>query len=361
MNRLLLLAIGTLMALGAAAQQPGSDTPNSNRETPAINAPAAVPTSPNGTAPQKPAAANAPASTAPSTPPKAPASAPGNPATAQPAVEQPAAQEQPSQPTTEMLPQGTDLPSSDPVLEAKELPKKEMSLIGGTATKVDKIRNRVQLQPFGGGKKVSVRFDDRSHIYRDGRETTATGINAGDRIYVDTMLVDGHVFARNLRVVTKSGPAESRGQVVTFDAKTGRVNLRDSLTGQPVIFFVSKQTAMSRRGKPASPGDIKPGALLDVMFAPGRHGGTADQIALLAVPGEDFIFSGRVTNLDLSRGILAVDNASDDRNYEVHFDPASLDDRNALRVGTEITARAQFDGRSYHANQVMVMRSNAQQ
>lgn len=261
-----------------------------------------------------------------------------------------------------MIPQGTALPSADPVLEPKELPKKDLSLIGGTALKVDKIRNRVEVQPFGGGKRWNLRFDDRSHIYRDGRETTVLGINKGDRIYADTMLVDGHVFARNLRVVTTSAPAESRGQVTAYDAKTGRVNLQDSLTGQTVTFFVTNQTAMNKRGNsPASPQDLRPGALLDVMFAPGRHGGSADQISILAAPGEDFIFSGKVTNLDLSRGVLNLDNESDDKNYEVHFNPANLDDRDALRVGTDVTARAQFDGRQYHANQVTVMKTHSAQ
>ena len=260
-----------------------------------------------------------------------------------------------------MIPQGTALPSADPVLEPKELPKKDMSLIGGTALKVDKIRNRVEVQPFGGGKRWDLRFDDRSHIYRDGRETTVMGINKGDRIYADTMVVDGHVFARNLRVVTTSAPAESRGQVTAYDARTGRVDIRDSLTGQPVTFFVTNQTAMNKRGTAASPQDLKPGALLDVMFAPGRHGGTADQISILAAPGEDFIFAGKVTNLDLSRGVLNVDNESDGKNYEVRFAPANLDDPNALRVGKDITARAQFDGKQYHANQVTVMKTNSAQ
>lgn len=356
MNRLLLLTLGGLVSVASVAQQPAPEGTNNNRNSPIVNSP---PTSPSTTAP----GVNTPGS-APSAMPNGAtnpgAVSPGGSAAPAPANPTGAA-EQPSQPTTEMVPQGTDLPSADPVLEPKELPKKDMSLLGGTAVKVDKIRNRVEIQPFGGGKKWNVRFDDRSHIYRDGRETTVTAINKGDRIYADTMLVDGHVFARNLRVVSKSGPAESRGQVTSFDARSGRVNMRDTLTGQPVTFFVNAQTAMNKRGGPASPSDLKPGALLDVMFAPERHGGTADQISVLASPGEDFIFSGRVTNLDLSRGILNVDNESDGKNYEVHFNPANLDDRNALRVGRDITARAQFDGQTYHANQVTVMKENSAQ
>lgn len=351
MNRLVLLTLGGLVSIATMAQQPAPEGANNNRNSPVVNSPA---TSPSATAPN--------ASTTPGSTPSPKPSGATNPSVANQgptSANPPGATGQPSQPTTEMLPEGANLPSADPVLEPKELPRKDMSLVGGTAVKVDKIRNRVEIQPFGGGRKWNVRFDDRSHIYRDGRETTVMTINKGDRIYADTMLVDGHVFARNLRVVSKSGPAESRGQVTSFDSKTGRVILRDSLTGQAVTFFVSQQTAMNKRGGPASTADLRPGALLEVMFAPEKHGGTADQVSVLASPGEDFIFSGKVTNLDLSRGVLSVDNESDGKNYEVHFNPENLDDRNALRIGKDITARAQFDGRSYRANQVTVMRSTS--
>ena len=98
------------------------------------------------------------------------------------------------------------------------------------------------------------------------------------------------------------------------------------------------------------------------MFAPERHGGTADQISILAMPGEEFIFAGRVTSLDLSHGLLSLDNDTDEKNYELRFTPANIEDRDALRVGSEITARAQFDGRSYFANQVSVRKgASAQQ
>jgi hypothetical protein len=373
MKRLLVLTLGGVLSVAAAAQQPGPEGQNNNQNSPLVNHPATAPTNTPTTSPaSRPAGAGSstntnpggatttlgtPSGTTASQPPAASGSAappnavPGN---------QPG--NQPAQPTTEMIPQGNALPSADPVLEPKELPKADLSLIGGTALKIDTIRNRVEIQPFGSGKRLDLRFDDRSHIYRDGRETTVLGINKGDKIYADTMLVNGHIFARNLRVVTTSAPAESRGQVTAYDPKTGRVNLQDSLTGQTVTFFVTNKTAMNKRGSmAAAPADLKPGALLDVMFAPGRHGGTADQISILAAPGEDFIFSGKVTNLDLSRGVLAVDNESDDKNYEVHFDPANLDDRDALRVGTQITARAQFDGKVYHANQVTVMKGERAQ
>jgi hypothetical protein len=73
------------------------------------------------------------------------------------------------------------------------------------------------------------------------------------------------------------------------------------------------------------------------------------------VPGESFIFAGRVTHLDVSQGRVAIDNESDEKNYTVYFDPASVEDREHLTLGSQVTARATFDGRNYHAQQLTLM------
>ena len=69
---------------------------------------------------------------------------------------------------------------------------------------------------------MKVFIDERSHIYRNGTETTVLGIHKGDRVYVDTMLSqDNRIFARNVRVLTETGLAEVRGQVVSSDPSRG--------------------------------------------------------------------------------------------------------------------------------------------
>jgi hypothetical protein len=204
-----------------------------------------------------------------------------------------------------------------------------------------------------------VRFDERSHIYRDGRETTVTGIKQGDRVYADTMLVGPVIFARNIRVLTMSGPAEARGQVTRYDARSRRVTLVDDLTRQPVEFTISSATSFKGQGNAqASAQDIQPGSLIDVQFSPG-HGrtGEAHEIAVLARPGADYVFAGRVTNLDLRSGTLSVDNQTDSKNYDLHFDPSRMDLRDQLRVGVEVTVRAKYDGRSYRASDITVAKS----
>jgi hypothetical protein len=340
MKRILILPF-VLLSVAAFAQDPGQGSTNSNSNAPSVNMPKLTPPTPAQTQP----------SSAPTPLPgkNGPATAPAQPGATT------TEQAQPSQPTTEIIPEGSSAGSADPLLEPNELPRKPLALIGGIANKVDPIRNRIEIQPYGGGKKMEVRFDDRSHVYRDGRETTVLGIHKGDRVYVDTLLLDGKVFAKNVRVQTKSEAAESRGQVTAVDPRTGQVTLLDSLTGQSVRFQVTPRTLIQKRGEISTAADIKPGALMDVRFAPGQKGGTAQQVGLLAVPGESFVFAGRVTHLDISSGTLAIDNESDERNYTVHFNLATVENREQLSVGSEVSARATFDGKNYNAQQLTLM------
>jgi hypothetical protein len=339
MKRFLVLTMSLVIGCVALAQSPGQGSPNSNSNAPTTDMPKGMAPTPGQQKSDAPAPLPSDKSSAPA-------------ATQQPSSTIFDATQSP-QPTTEVLPEGKSSGSADPLLEPKELPAKPMSLIGGIATRVDPIRNRVELQPFGGGKKVPVRFDERSHVYRDGRETTVMGIHKGDRVYVDTMLLDGQIFAKNLRVATKSEAAESRGQVTS--ALGDQITMLDNLTGQTVRFQVTPRTAIQRRGETSTATDLKPGTLLDVMFAPGQKGGIAQQVSVLAVPGESFIFAGRVTHLDVSQGRVAIDNESDEKNYTVYFDPASVEDREHLTLGSQVTARATFDGRNYHAQQLTLM------
>ena len=77
----------------------------------------------------------------------------------------------------------------NPLLEIPPLPKSNTTLIGGFATSIDHVRNRLTVQPFGRGEKVKLFTDERTHIYRNGAETTVLGIHKGDRVYVDTITV----------------------------------------------------------------------------------------------------------------------------------------------------------------------------
>lgn len=411
MNRVLaLVTVATLaLSVGAAAQattQVGPESTNNNRNAPSTTnpIPSANPTSPASSAPtnttQPPRAASQDTVTAPSS--KAGANAttgasPAGTASAAPsdktgssgtstganAPQSGAAQasgatnankdaasdpnqsspqtQEPKSPRTELFgTPGSSQKSADPLLEPPPLPPNKSTLVGGIARKVDRISNRLVIQPFGGGKSVKVTFDERSHIYRDGRETTVMGIREGDRVYADTMLVNAKIFARNIRVQTTSGPAEASGQVTAYDQKTQTATIVDKLTGQAVAVKVTPNTMLKSNTGEAKTAELRPGALVSVLFEPGRKSGSAREITVLAQPGGSYIFAGRITNLDLRNGLIAVDNQSDGRNYELRFDPAQVENREQLVIGAEIAANSTFDGRGYSARSITVTAPSGQ-
>ena len=246
----------------------------------------------------------------------------------------------------------------DPVLDVPPLPKGKATLVGGTVDKIDGIRNKLNVKIFGGGK-MSVNFDERTHIYRDGVETTFQGIHKGDRVYVDTLADGRQILAKNIRILSKTGPADARGQVLGYD-KDGGMTVRDNLTSQAVNFSVTPQTRITRDGQPVARGEVQPGSLVSVVFAPGNKAnrGVAQEIKVLAVPGQSVTFAGKVTNVDLRQGLLAVENRSDNKTYDIAMGSGSVPSN--LQVGSDVTISAVFDGRSYRASSINVERGGGQ-
>jgi hypothetical protein len=267
--------------------------------------------------------------------------------------------QQPEQPIEEMpttvRPDGSEKKKStdaDPVMGVPALPTGKTSMVGGTVSKIDRVHNKLNVKIFGKGGQWDLAFDERTHFYRDGVETTFENVKKGDRVYVDTML-DGHrILARNVRVVTNVGPADARGQVTSYE--DGRVAIRDELSSQPVHFQVTDATQVKRDGRPASMADISEGSLIAVQFLPGKENrGVAQTITVLAAPGENFTFAGKVTHLDLRAGLLAVENRTDSKTYDITFDRERTLPSN-LMVGSDVKVAATFDGKRYKASQINV-------
>lgn len=274
----------------------------------------------------------------------------------------PAPEPPPANPKTEILDSSatsgalaTD--GHDPILDPAPVPQTTTTLVGGTISGVDRMRNRLTVAVYGGGH-WHVIFDERTHIFHNGAETTQLALKKGERVYVDTQLDNNgnDIFARNIRVGVAAPPADADGQIIAIDSKHSELTLRDTINSVPVRFGIDKETRISNGQTPAVFQDVKPGALVHVRFAaesPNR--GLAREINILAAPGANFTFSGRITYLDLHRGVLAIQNTTDDKNYEIHFSPASVD-RNTLGVGVEVRVVATFQGAQYAAQNVLVIK-----
>lgn len=248
-------------------------------------------------------------------------------------------------------PQKTNVDITDPLMDLPPLPKEDVSLVGGNVSSIDRVRNALTVRVFG-GKKMKFVFDERTHIYRDGVETTQLGIHKGDRVYVDTQLVGTKVFARNIRVGTASGPAYAQGQIQSFDLAAGTLLLKDSLSDEPVSFYVTQNTLV--QGKISSLSGLRQGTLAEIKFVPDpKNNRVAKEIIVTALPGEMYTFVGHVTFLDISSGVLAVQNQTDNKTYDIQFDPTH-GAYETLGVGANVNISARFDGNDYIAREITV-------
>ena len=243
----------------------------------------------------------------------------------------------------------------DPLLDAPPMPKTPVALIGGVVSNVDHIRNRISVQPFGSGSRMKVFFDERSHFYRDGRETTQMAVKKGDRVYVDTQLDNGRIFARNVRVDSNAMPADASGQVIAYDRTRARLVMRDQLAAQPVSFRVDEHTVIKGPAGAAGTRALVPGSLISVRFSTaGANREVAQEVSVIAVPGSVFTFAGKVTHLDMSIGLLSVDNATDNKRYDIHFAPNTPGVTRRLTEGSDVTVEAVFDGSRYSARDITI-------
>jgi hypothetical protein len=233
-------------------------------------------------------------------------------------------------------------------------PQGQPTLMGGVIFKLDRVRDRMTLDLFGGGK-TRILFDPRTHVYRDGMLGSLQDLQNGARVYVDTVLTGTDIFAQSIRVRTKDATGQSSGQVVSYDSRTGSLVLNDTMSPRQLKLRVLPVTVVSREGEAVSADDLRPGTLVAATFTSNADGQpAAHTISILAAPGNTFVFAGRVVQLDLHLDLLVIADPRDQKTYEVTFDPNIVVVNDRLREGAMVEATTRFDGGRYLASAIKI-------
>ncbi|MGB8113841.1 MAG: DUF5666 domain-containing protein [Candidatus Sulfotelmatobacter sp.] len=262
----------------------------------------------------------------------------------------------------ELAPEDTDA-AIDPASllpDLPSLPPAKATLIGGTIQKLDRVQDEMTVRAFGGGK-VKISFDPRTRIDLGKALGSPGDLHQGDRVYVDTILDGSTVFAKNIRLRNAVEPGVSQGIVSSYRADRGELVLRDALSPRPMKLRLTSQTEIVHGGRAASAGQLVPGTLVSIQFGPQQDGvDVARQVSILAVPGGHFTFTGRVTGLDLRLGLLVITSSTDNKTYEIYFDPALIQPDETLHESAQVTVLTRFDGNHYVARNMTVIPSNQQ-
>lgn len=233
------------------------------------------------------------------------------------------------------------------------VPKADATLVGGTIGRLDRVHDELTVHVFGGGQ-VKALFDPRTRVYRGSREVTIADLQPGERVYLDTILDGTTVFARAIRLSPATASGESQGVVLRYRPERGQLTIRDGLAPMPVQVAVDSSTRVSQGGRPVSPHLLVPGALIRVNFdSRGHDHGVAREIAILALPGTRYTFTGQVVHIDLRQGLLVINSSTDHKTYEIYLNPSTTPDDN-LQPGAIVTVEANYQDSRYVAGNIAI-------
>ena len=238
------------------------------------------------------------------------------------------------------------------------LPRGTSTILGGAIRDVDPVLDRFTLRIVG-EKPMKILYDERTQIFLDGKRIPLKQLRSAEHASVQTTLDGTSVFAISVHILSKLQQGDYRGQVVSYDAATGNLELVGGAGGDPIRVRVSSDTKFNRKGQdaftsaPSSAADLQRGALISLQFEPdGKGRGTATEITLLAVPGSKFVFSGNLIALDLRAGNLILLDPKNDENYQIDFNPGAIPSIQNIHSGQQVRITAEYDGTRYLAQDV---------
>jgi hypothetical protein len=233
--------------------------------------------------------------------------------------------------------------------------------MGGQIEKVDLVRDQLALK-VAGGHAVNILFDERTQVYQDGKKMSVLNLHPEDHASIETTLDGTAIFALRIHALSALPDGQLHGQIASYDPgkrelKLQVANSKDLMTivtpdGVPVTRIGQSAFAKQKAGVT----DLVRGALVDVTFKSGQRGhAVATRLDVLAVPGADFVFRGKLASLDLRAGRMSILNTeSGDQPVDVTFEPSRFKASQDLHQGSAVKVTARFDGTHYIASDVAI-------
>jgi len=235
------------------------------------------------------------------------------------------------------------------------MPSGKSTVLGGQIRNVDPVLDQFTLHVFG-ERPIKILFDERTQVYRNGVRVPLRDLHPEEHASVQTVLEGSNVFAMSIHMLSDMPGGECEGHVLSFDPETRELTIGSSLSPDPIRLWVRENTPVVRQGQPAftarseGQGDLVNGALVKVNFEAGEKGrALADRVTVLAEPVSNFVFSGKLSSLDMHSGTMLVIDPRDQKSYEISFNPARLPMAQSLHVGDQVRITAAYDGEHYMA------------
>jgi hypothetical protein len=260
------------------------------------------------------------------------------------------ARSQTAVPQTAVQPASVDAHSLPPA------PLGKSTVIGGEILSVDAVRDEIRIRTFAQRSVTTIRFDERTRVYRDGKLLTLRQIAAGDHASVETVLDGTRVFALSIHMLSHSPEGELKGRIVDYNPDSHELTVSSTMFHDPVKLLLAANAELVRTGNPnltshLESSDLAKGALVSVKFVSDKNGrGVADQVDILASAGSVFVFAGNISALDMhSRSLILVD-PKDESTYPVSFDSDRILTSHTLHLGDHLRVTASYDGDRYMAS-----------
>ena len=254
-----------------------------------------------------------------------------------------------------------DLPPAEGAVNPTSLldvPKGQSSALGGKIAELDPVRDQFILS-IPGGKDLKILFDSRTQVFEDGRKISILDMHPAKLASVETRLDGTDIFAVRVHILTAVSQANLRGQIDSFNAGTGKLDLHLAGSKSAITFVVPTGTPIARIGEQSfvkggrGTADLIPDSIVDVTFKPGEEDRvTATRIAVRVVPGAEVVIRGEVVTLNLHAGHLSISTAQDTLPTNVAFDPSRFELSRQLHISDRVRVTAHFDGTQYTATSI---------